>query len=346
MYLTNYRELLNSLNKGEKVALLTYLGQEENLSGNIYKKEVIPASHLKEMDDISRDLIDRAFDKVIPQMEKNILVEPFYPKPRLIIFGGGHIALPLSQLAHDIGFSVNLVDDRPKFANKQRFKDIDQVICEDFEKSFDQLSITNNDFIVIVTRGHRHDGVCLRNSLKYNPKYIGMIGSKRRVKAMMEDLSNEGYSNELLDKVCSPIGLDIGAVTPGEIAISIVAELIQYRRKSPLNNKKKLDWPEFDREVIESLAKTSEVPSALVTIISSRGSVPRGPGAKMIVSMDGSILGSIGGGCAEADIIGLARNVIRDKKYSIEHVDMTGEVAEDNGMVCGGVLDVLIEPII
>lgn len=346
MYKSNYRELLDKLNLGQKVALLTYLDAKDKMSATIYKKKLVLASDLNKSDDMTKDLIDKAFNKGIPLLENNILIEPFYPKPRLIIFGGGHIAQPLAQLSHDIGFSVTIVDDRPKFANRQRFKDADEIICEDFEKSFKQLSITENDFIVIVTRGHRHDGVCLRNSLKNEPKYIGMIGSKRRVKAMMEDLLSEGYSKSSLDKVCSPIGLDIGAVTPNEIGISIVSELIKHRRKSPIASKKKLDWPEFDREVIESVCKSNKVPSALVTIISSKGSVPRGPGAKMIVSMDGNIIGSIGGGCAEADIISLSRNVIRHGKYSIEHVDMTGQVAEDNGMVCGGVLDVLIEPII
>lgn len=337
MFKSRYREILDGLNKGQRVALVTHL--EDN------QKKVILESDFEIREENLRELLQKSFDKGTPIKKDDLLVEPFYPKPRLIIFGGGHIAKPLCQMAHKVGFSITIIDDRPKFANSSRFKEADKVICEDFEKSFNQLSITNNDFIVIVTRGHKYDGVVLRNSLMNNPKYIGMIGSKRRVKAMMEDLLSEDYSKSSLDKVCSPIGLDIGAVTPDEISISIVAELIKYRRKSTRDKNIKLPWPEFDRDVIENVSIINEVPRALVTIISSKGSVPRGAGAKMIVSMDGDIIGSIGGGCAEADIISFSRNVIRDKKYIIEHVDMTGEVAEDEGMVCGGVLDVLIEPI-
>lgn len=338
MYSAVYTDLLKGLNNGQRVALVTYLNKEK-------KKKIILESDFEIIDGKMGKLLEESFAKGTPVKYNDLIIEPFYPKPRLIIFGGGHIAKPLSQISNNVGFSITLVDDRPKFANKGRFREADEIICEDFEKSFNQFKITTNDFIVIVTRGHRHDGVVLRNSLKYQPKYIGMIGSRRRVKTMMDELLSEGYSESSLNKVCSPIGLDIGAVTPDEIAISIVAELIQYRRKSPTDNKSKLAWPEFDRDVIENVCKSNGVSRALVTIISSKGSVPRGPGAKMIVSMDGNIIGSIGGGCAEADIIGLSRNVIRNNKYSIEHVDMTGEVAEDAGMVCGGVMSVLIEPI-
>lgn len=346
MYKSNYMALLDHLNHGQRVALLTYIDGEKNHSGHITEKKVIVESSLKEVSEDLRTLLQKSFDKGMPLKNEHLLIEPFYPKPRLLIFGGGHIAKPLSQIAHKVGFSITVIDDRPKFANITRFKEADKVICEDFEKSFDQLSITKNDFVVIVTRGHKHDGIVLRNALKNEPKYIGMIGSRRRVRAMMEKLLSEGYSQASLNKVCSPIGLDIGGVTPDEIAISIVAELIKYRRKTPTDEKIKLTWPEFDKDVIESVAKDNAVPRALVTIISSKGPVPRGPGAKMIVSMNGDIIGSIGGGCAEADIITLARNSIRDQQYTIEHVDMTGVVAEDEGMVCGGVLDVLIEPIL
>ena len=174
-----------------------------------------------------------------------------------------------------------------------------------------------------------------------------MIGSKRRVKSMMEELVVEGYKKEIIDKVCSPIGLDIGAVTPEEIAIAIIAQVISYRRAtgSKFAKGEKFNWPEFDTDVMKELAEKSEIPRVLITIISSKGSVPRKARAKMIVWLDGRILGTIGGGCSEANILTLARGVIQNKGYSIEHVDMTGDVAEDEGMVCGGIMDVLIEAI-
>lgn len=338
-----FKELLDELKIHSEVAMLTYLENND--------KKVLPYSKLNlSKDENLNDNIKSTFNTGIPHLYEDdnnrILIEPFFTKPRLIVFGGGHIALPLTEFGHRVGFSVVVADDRLSFANVDRFPMADEVICEDFNKAFDLIKLRSSDFVVIVTRGHRYDGVCLRNALKFNPAYIGMIGSKRRVKAMMEELISEGYEKEGLDKISSPIGLDIGAVTPEEIAIAIIAQVISYRRAGLDKTKpSKFNWPEFDIEVIKEASQESEIPRALITIIGSKGSVPRKAGAKMIVWLDGKTLGTIGGGCSEANILTLAREIIRTKGYSIEHVDMTGEVAEDEGMVCGGTMEVLIEAI-
>ena len=347
MYKDKYKELLDQLLKGNQTALLTYLKPNDK---SINKKLVLPYLKDKAMDEGPlEEKMKEAFSKGTPSLYENgnesVLIEPYYPKPRLIIFGGGHIAKPLSELGHRVGFSVVVIDDRPTFANNVRFPDADEVLCEDFNEVFNHINIRESDFIVIVTRGHKHDGICLRKSLDFDPAYIGMIGSRRRVKAVKEELRNEGHSQEIIDSICSPIGLSIGAVTPDEIAISIIAEVISHRRSlgQKYSNDKNFNWPEFDSYVIKEMAKEFEAPRALVTIISNKGSVPRKAGAKMIVWLDGRLMGTIGGGCSEADIITLSRNVIRDTGYAIEHIDMTGEVAEENGMVCGGTMEVLIE---
>ncbi|WFA09993.1 XdhC/CoxI family protein [Tissierella sp. Yu-01] len=343
-----YGELLEKLNEDSEVALLTSLSTKDL---TINKKQVLSKTELDASIDIElKNNILESFDTGIPTTyntdEESILIEPFFPKPRLIVFGGGHIAKPLTEFSRKVGFSVVVIDDRPFFANSGRFPDADEVICEDFNKVFDKIRLKSSDFVVIVTRGHKYDGVCLRNTLRYTTAYTGMIGSKRRVRAMMEELSKEGYDKEKLDKVCSPIGLDIGAVTPEEIAIAVIAQVISYRRASNSKlSRSKFNWPEFDMDVMKEAASKSEIPRALITIIGSKGSVPRKAGAKMIVWLDGRLIGTIGGGCSEANILSLARNVIQKKGYSIEHVDMTGDVAEDEGMVCGGVMDVLIESI-
>ncbi len=342
-----YSELLNKLKEQNEVALLTYLDKNP-YEGKINRKFVVSSTRDIESDLIKKG-IERAFEKGIPiilESEKeNILIEPFYPKPRLIVLGGGHIAKPLTEFGNRVGFSITVADDRPFFANYERFPNADEVLCQDFNSVFHDLNIRNSDFIVIVTRGHRYDGICLRNALKYNPTYIGMIGSKRRVKAMMEELLSEGYDKSKLDQVCSPIGLNIGAVTPEEIAISIIAETISYRRNTNSIKGSDFNWPEFDMDVMKEASSTSEIPRALVTIIGSKGSVPRKAGAKMIAWLDGKLIGSIGGGCSEANILTMARTVIQNKGYRIEHIDMTGDVAEDEGMVCGGTMEVLIEAI-
>ncbi len=352
-----YKNLSNELSSGNEAVMLTFMKPVNNKKGSIVNKLVLAKEGLEsnqlfiDMDEELRQKILFAFEsgnlQLVDYKEEAVLIEPYFSKPRLIILGGGHIAKPLAEFGAKVGFSVVVADDRPSFANPGRFPEADEVICDSFENCFSRLDIRKSDFIVIVTRGHRHDGVCLHSSLDYNPAYLGMIGSKRRVKAMKEELLNEGYPQEQIDSINSPIGLDIGAVTPEEIAISIIAQVISFRRARGNTISKesnvKFNWPEFDEALVDEMSKESEIPRALVTIISSRGSVPRKAGAKMIVWLDGKVMGTIGGGCSEASIITIARNTILNNEYTIEHVDMTGNVAEDEGMVCGGVIDVLIE---
>ncbi len=184
----------------------------------------------------------------------------------------------------------------------------------------------------------------MRKVLKYDLNYIGMIGSKRRVSAMREELIKEGFAKAKLDLVNAPIGLDISAITPDEIAISIVSQLISYKNKASIDKfGKSFAFQEFDAEVTKKAAEESILPKAIVTILSSKGSVPRKSGAKMVAYYDGRTVGSIGGGCSEAGVLIKAKNIILDKGFLIEHVDMTDDVAESEGMVCGGVMEVLIE---
>lgn len=274
--------------------------------------------------------------------EKYTLIEPFYPKERLIILGGGHIALPLVDFSAKVGFSVVVVDDRPSFANKARFPLASKVLCQSFEGINESLKLTSNDYIVIITRGHRHDAICLRKILEQEETvYLGMIGSKRRVSAIKEMLAEEGYNLDRINRICTPIGLSIGAVTPEEISISILSEIIKRKRLDKLENYV-ANRSDLDMEVIERLAITQE-PCSIVTVIDTKGSVPRGVGAKMIVYPTGQILGSIGGGCSEGAVIQNAIRIIGTRRYMTQIIDMTGDVAESEGMVCGGIMEVLIE---
>ncbi|WP_027632818.1 XdhC family protein [Clostridium hydrogeniformans] len=353
MFENLYKELLVKINQGNQCVMLTYLNLHSEKSGAIEKKLLLTREELenksisldhKVCDTIFTSLDNGKVNTINTEENKSILVEPFFPKPRLIVFGGGHIAKPLVEFSSRVGFAVTLIDDRPAFANNGRFPEAEKVICESFEKSFDSIRFRKSDFVVIITRGHRHDGVVLRHVLNHELSYVGMIGSKRRVRGMMDELLDEGFSKEKLDLVNSPIGLDIGAITPDEIAISIVSQLISFKNKGVIDRLgKNFSFPDFDKEVAEKIAEDSEMPKALITILSSKGSVPRKPGAKMIAYFDGRTLGSIGGGCSEAAVLTNARGVMLDKGFFIQHVDMTGDVAESQGMVCGGVMDVLVE---
>ncbi|AOY77802.1 XdhC family protein [Clostridium formicaceticum] len=348
-----YKALLSKVNEGNSCVMLTYLDVHNDQKGSIEKKILLTSENIKNKsfpfcDDvyeiISLSLETGKLEMVNVEENKAILIEPFLPNPRLIVFGGGHIAKPLSEFASRIGFSVTVVDDRPSFANADRFPEAENVICENFEKSFSSINLRQSDYVVIVTRGHRHDGVVLREVLNYDLSYMGMIGSKRRVDAMMKELLREGFAKDKLDLVHSPIGLDIAAITPDEIAISIVSQLISCKNKGILRKfGKNFVLPEFDGEVMEKISEKSSIPKALITILSSKGSVPRKAGAKMVAYFDGRTIGSIGGGCSEAGVLAKAREIMMDRGFFIEHVDMTGDVAESEGMVCGGVMEVLVE---
>lgn len=349
----SYRTLLAKINEGYKCVMLTYLDLQDERSGSVGEKVLLTLDELENKsiplqdeiyEKINLSLGTGRIEKINTEQSKAILIEPFIPNPRLIIFGGGHIAKPLSEFASRIGFSVTLIDDRPFFASSTRFPEAERVICESFEKSFSKINLRKSDYVVIITRGHRHDGLVLREVLNYDLSYIGMIGSRRRVKGMKEELIKEGYCKDKLDSVNAPIGLDIGAISPEEIAISILAQLISYKNKgNPNKPGESFTMPDFDREVAEVMSEKSAMSRALITILSSKGSVPRKAGAKMVAFLDGRTIGSIGGGCSEAEVITKARGILSSKGFLIEHVDMTGEVAESEGMVCGGVMEVLIE---
>ncbi|WP_298199151.1 XdhC/CoxI family protein [Desulfosporosinus sp.] len=159
-----------------------------------------------------------------------LMLEPPVCKAQLLILGGGHIALPLAGMAEILGFEVSVVDDRPSFANPGRFRTANRVICNDFERALDELEIGTQTHVVIVTRGHRHDKVCLKKVIHRPAGYIGMIGSRRRVKSLFAELQGEGIPEERLQQVYSPIGLKIGAETPEEIALCILGEIINVHK--------------------------------------------------------------------------------------------------------------------
>jgi xanthine dehydrogenase accessory factor len=164
-----------------------------------------------------------------PYLE-GFLVEFLYPAPTLVIFGGGHIAVPLCRIGSMCGFRVMVVDDRPEFADPSRFPEAARTIVSDFKEVFDRLDIGPGHYLVSVTRGHMADRIVIRKAVELPAAYIGMIGSRRKIKLLWKDLEREGVDPEKLSRVHAPIGLDIQAETPEEIAVSIMAEIIMTRR--------------------------------------------------------------------------------------------------------------------
>lgn len=169
-----------------------------------------------------------------------IFIEPVLPIPRMVIFGAGHISTQVSKIATIAGFKSTIVDNRPVYANAERFPEAEKIYSESFEQAFEEINPNENTYVIIVTRGHQEDQNVLRWAVQTNARYIGMIGSKRKIRAITQQLESEGIPRDRLERVFMPIGLDIGAVLPEEIAVAIVAEMIHNRRagfKHPLSKK-------------------------------------------------------------------------------------------------------------
>jgi xanthine dehydrogenase accessory factor len=156
-----------------------------------------------------------------------VMLEP----PKLIVVGAGHIAVPLVQIAKVLDFHVTVIDDRLLYANRERFPMADEVLVGDMAQMLKEMTLTPSCYIVLITRGHKYDEPCLREILHSKAKYIGMIGSKRRIKACFQRFRDEEkITEEVIERVYAPIGLDIATETPPEIALSILAEVIKVRR--------------------------------------------------------------------------------------------------------------------
>jgi len=164
--------------------------------------------------------------------DDRLYAEPIERPSVLHIFGGGHVSLDVAWIAHRVGFEVVIIDDREEFANRERFPMAAEILALPFEEALRGMELGPEDYVVIVTRGHLHDLVVLREAINQSPAYVGMIGSRRKKAMIYDQLTKEGVSQGQLDRVHAPIGLDIHAETPAEIAVSIVAELIEVRARA------------------------------------------------------------------------------------------------------------------
>jgi xanthine dehydrogenase accessory factor len=162
--------------------------------------------------------------------QMDVHIDPLAPAPHLYIVGAGHVGWHVAQLAHTAGFRIHVIDDREKFANRERFPDADDVIVEPITEWLDRATLPPTAYAVIVTRGHQADLEAMRSLAARDLAYLGLIGSRAKIVRISQALLDEGMPAECLERVHAPIGLEIGAITPAEIAISIVAELVAKRR--------------------------------------------------------------------------------------------------------------------
>ena len=299
-----------------------------------------------EFQEILRKLEQGMTPELTKVVEGQTYTRVFLPENRLILLGGGHIAVPLCAMASMLDFAVTVLDDRISFANSERSPQAAQVICNSFAAGIESLHIRATDYVCVITRGHRWDGECLRQSLSGTlPTYLGMIGSKRRVEGLLSLLAEEGFDPEALDRIHAPIGLKINAQTPAEIAVSICGEMIAHRRKYVRKDSRIcLDQTNTDYTLLRFLAQSTQ-PKACALVLSSTGSTPVKSGAMMGIDALGNGYGTIGGGCSEAAIMVRARKIMGTGTSCVVKIDMTNAVAESEGMVCGGTMRVLLEDV-
>jgi xanthine dehydrogenase accessory factor len=187
---------------------------------------------------------DAAYDNgLICGGQLDVFVEPVIPQPAAYIFGAGHISKSLSKVADLAGFRTIVIDDREMFANRDRFPEADEIHAEEYESVFSKLPVNETSYIVIVTRGHRDDMRVLKWAVETSARYIAMIGSKRKVINVIRELEKEGFPANAFERIFAPMGFEIGAVTPEEIAVSVVAEMIAVRRNPDSN------WKQVSKSV-------------------------------------------------------------------------------------------------
>lgn len=268
--------------------------------------------------------------KVIRIDETDFFVEIYVKNPQLIILGGGHVSQPVAKIGKMLGFHVTVMDDREEFVIKERFPDADRLIQGTYEEIPEKIPVYENAYYVIVTRGHLGDSASARQILKRPYVYLGMIGSRNKVKLTREKLLREGFTEDQLDTIHAPIGLPIGGHMPAEIAVSITAEIVQEKNKYNVS---------YIDEAVEKAVWEKEK-GVMITIISKRGSSPRGTGSKMFLDREGRSHGSIGGGNVEFQALKYAPKA---QHGEIKSYNLSNQGGANLGMICGGEVEVLYE---
>lgn len=332
------KELLPESMQLDKDTILTAKHLQDLLEkGYLQKmKEQYPDKKLTIIPSQDGSLYQRALASLLShQMDVDLIkAEWFDAKPCLFICGGGHVAHEVAQIATYLDFHIKVMDDRPDFANPSRYPMAEEVICDSFDHLSDHL--VPNAFYVVVTRGHKDDYQCVKTILQSANRYLGMIGSKLKVAKTMQMLEDafreEGMPEKkiaaLLDNVHAPIGLKIGASTPGEIAISILAEIIQMKSQQSSAS--------ISQELLES-----QESGMLCILIQKKGSSPRGVGSMMLVTKD-QVIDTVGGGAVEYAVIQDARE---NQEACIREYQLNTKESANLGMICGGSNQFLFLPI-
>ncbi len=277
-------------------------------------------------------------EKVDP---KDIFREKLTRNLSLVVCGCGFVGQSVIRLAKFLGWQVSALDDRETFTGKAQEAGADKVICGEFGTSLAQISSDSSTCFVIVTREHQYDRACLEKILRMPSGYVGMMGSHKRVAILRESLVNDGFDAQKVAQIRGPVGLPIGAQTPEEIAVSIIAQIIEERAASFRGT----SFPDTLSDALKDLCAGKQR-AVMAVIISREGSTPRQTGTRMLVYPDGHTAGTIGGGLMEAEVIRQSVDALKDPDAFSPRtitVDLSGRPGAFADMVCGGITKVFLE---
>ena len=277
---------------------------------------------------------------ILKSAGQRIFVERFGAAPQLVVCGGGHVGASVVRLAKLLGLPVTALEDRPEFAEELRQAGADAVLCLPFAEGLAQIPGGQETYFVVVTRAHSCDIACLRSILQKPAAYVGMMGSRGRAALVRRQLLENGLDSQRIDALCAPIGLAIGAQTAAEIALSILAQIVQVKNARPQTE----GYPVALLDAMVQ-AEKAHTPAVLATIIARHGSTPRDVGAKMLVLPDGSIVGSVGGGIMEHYTVQAAQKLLAQAVPALQCLQLSADGKNEDTAIaaCGGSMEVLLQ---
>lgn len=337
-----YKEIYRILEETGRVKTAIVLnGTHKGAKCMIKENQCVSLNHVASFDCAGEDEFWKKYEeelvscqetKILSIGKTEFFVEIYVKNPQLIIFGGGHVSQPVAKIGKMLGFHVTVMDDREDFVTPERFPDADRLITGSYDEIPEKIPVYENAYYVIVTRGHLGDSACARQILKRPYTYLGMIGSRNKVKLTREKLLEEGFLEKQLNDIHAPIGLPIGGNMPAEVAVSIAAQIVQEKNRYCVS---------YIDETVEK-AVMDQKEGVVMTIVSKSGSSPRGTGSKMFLDKNRKSYGSIGGGNVEFQALKHAPDAENTEivKYNLSNVG-----GANLGMICGGQVEVLFEVI-
>ena len=271
---------------------------------------------------------------------QRVFAERFGAVPQLIVCGGGHVATALVKQAKLLGMPVLAIDDREEFAQQLRAAGADTVLCAPFTQALQDVPGGAETYFAVLTRSHAFDLDCLTQILQKPAAYVGMMGSRGRAALVRRQLLETGLDNQRIDALCAPIGLAIGAQTAAEIALSILAQIVQVKNARPQTEG-------YPIALLDAMvqAENASTPAVLATIVARHGSTPRDVGAKMLILPDGSTTGSVGGGIMEYRTVQAAQAMLVQDAPALQCLQLSADGKNEDAAIaaCGGSMQILLQ---